>query len=76
MPKDYLVRVRVEKAEELLRQNRRSIIDIAHSVGFNSSQYFSTVFRRYTGQTPAEFRQNSRKASRAGSDEGGNKSAN
>jgi len=59
-PKDYLVRVRVEKAEELLRQTRRSIIDIAHSVGFNSSQYFSTVFRRYTGQTPAEFRQNSK----------------
>jgi AraC-like DNA-binding protein/mannose-6-phosphate isomerase-like protein (cupin superfamily) len=63
-PKDYLVRVRVEKAEELLRQTRRSIIDIAHSVGFNSSQYFSTVFRRYTGQTPAEFRQNSRNGDR------------
>lgn len=60
-PKDYLVRARVEKAEELLCQTRRPIIDIAHSVGFNSSQYFSTVFRRYTGQTPAAFRENSEK---------------
>jgi AraC-like DNA-binding protein len=59
-PKDYLIRLRVEKAEELLSRSRRSITDIAHSVGFNSSQYFSTVFRRYTGQTPAEFRKNNK----------------
>ena len=56
-PKDYLVRMRVEKAEELLLKTRQSIIEIAHAVGFNSSQYFSTVFRRYTGQSPAAFRQ-------------------
>jgi AraC-like DNA-binding protein len=58
--KDYLQRLRVQKAEELLRQTRKSITDVALSVSFNSSQYFSTVFRRYTGQTPAAFRQNNK----------------
>jgi len=59
-PKDYLVHVRVERVEELLRQTRRTIIGIAHSVGFNRHPCFSTVFRRYIGQTPAEFRQNTK----------------
>jgi AraC-like DNA-binding protein len=56
-PKDYLQRLRVQKAEELLSKTNRPITEIAHAVGFSSSQYFSTVFRRYTGQSPAGFRQ-------------------
>lgn len=55
-PNDYLQRLRVEKAQELLRETRKSVTQIALDTGFNSSQYFSTVFRRYTGQTPARYR--------------------
>jgi len=65
-PKDYLQRLRVQKAEELLRQTQRSVTDIAHSVGFNSSQYFSTVFRRYTGQNPAAFRESNKNGKATG----------
>lgn len=56
-PNDYLQRVRTQKAQDMLLHSRQPITEIAFSVGFNSSQYFSTVFRRYTGHTPAEFRQ-------------------
>jgi YesN/AraC family two-component response regulator len=56
-PNDYLQRIRVEKAQEFLSTSQKSITEIALETGFNSSQYFSTVFRRYTGQTPTLYRE-------------------
>lgn len=56
-PNDYLLHVRVEKARELMVDRKHSNTEVAHATGFGSSQYFSTVFRRYTGQTPRAFRQ-------------------
>jgi len=56
-PNDYLQRLRVEKAQEQLRSTNHSITDIGLSTGFSSGQYFSTVFARYTGVSPTEFRQ-------------------
>ena len=55
-PNDYLVRLRVEKAKELLARPRQSVTDIALETGFSSGQYFSGVFRRYVGQTPRAYR--------------------
>ena len=56
-PKDHLLRLRLEEAVRLLRnQPDRSVIDIAHELGFSSSQYFATVFRRYLGTTPSRLR--------------------
>ena len=55
-PNDYLLRLRVEKAQELLANSSQSITDIALTSGFSSCQYFDNVFRKYTGQTPQEFR--------------------
>ena len=56
-PNDFLLRVRVEKARELMADRQKSVTEVAFAVGFGSSQYFSTVFRRYTGKTPGEYRQ-------------------
>lgn len=53
---EYITMLRMEKAKELLWNSRRSITDIAITVGYSSSQYFSNVFRRYTGTTPGKFR--------------------
>jgi AraC-like DNA-binding protein len=55
-PNDYLVRLRVDKAKELLARPQQSVTDIAMATGFSSAQYFSGVFRKYAGQTPREYR--------------------
>ncbi len=55
-PNDWLQRHRVKRAAELLAHTDRAITDIALSVGFSSSQYFSNVFRKYAGTTPGEHR--------------------
>lgn len=56
-PIEYLLNCRVEAARRLLRtEPGRSISDIGFECGFQSSQYFTTVFRRRTGLSPREFR--------------------
>ena len=55
-PLDYVTRRRVKEAKKLLAQGGRSITDIAHELGFSSSQYFATVFKRVTGVSPGRLR--------------------
>jgi AraC-like DNA-binding protein/quercetin dioxygenase-like cupin family protein len=55
-PNHYLQKLRIERAQEQLRNTRASITEIAHATGFSSGQYFSTVFSRYTGVSPSDFR--------------------
>ncbi len=52
----YVTSLRMEKAKELLWLSGKSVTEIASLTGFNSSQYFSRIFRQYTGQTPVEYR--------------------
>lgn len=63
-PNDYLQRLRIEKAQELLKQSETSVTDIALTLGFSSGQYFSTVFGRYMGVSPKEFRQGAKPGKR------------
>lgn len=53
---DYLSRLRVDRARELLAGSERSVTDIALSVGFDGASYFGKVFRKLTGHTPREYR--------------------
>jgi len=55
-PVEYQARQRIQLAKVHLRQSTKSITHIAHHVGFSSSQYFATVFKRITGTTPREYR--------------------
>jgi AraC-like DNA-binding protein len=55
-PKDYLQRLRIEKATDLLRNTKQSVTDIALATGFGSAQHFSVSFRQYTGVAPASYR--------------------
>lgn len=55
-PGDYQMRLRIERAKELLRQADTSVTETAMRLGFNTTQYFATVFKRYTGQTPRAYR--------------------
>ena len=52
----HLMEIRIERAKQLLMSTDVSVADIASEVGYSSSQYFSTSFKRYTGKPPGEFR--------------------
>ncbi|MEI7939888.1 MAG: AraC family transcriptional regulator [Verrucomicrobiota bacterium] len=56
-PHHYLIRLRLEKATELLRNTRQSITEIALATGFASGQHLSRVFRTYHGETPSACRE-------------------
>lgn len=53
---DYLMRTRVERAEKLLCATEKSIKEIGAECGYASQNYFSRVFRKITGTSPAEYR--------------------
>jgi AraC family 4-hydroxyphenylacetate 3-monooxygenase operon regulatory protein len=56
-PMHYLNRCRIEAASKMLAENpQMKVTDVAFACGFNSSQYFATVFRRYVGSSPKSFR--------------------
>jgi len=55
-PSDYAARRLVERARDLLSRSERTVTDIAYELGFSTSAYFAAFFRRYTGQTPTEYR--------------------
>jgi AraC-like DNA-binding protein len=56
-PWEYMLRRRVERARKLLAEENLSVTEVAHRLGFSSSQYFATVFRRFTLQRPSSVRQ-------------------
>ncbi len=53
---EYLSRVRVEKAKNLLMNPNSRVSEVAYRVGFQSLTHFNRVFRKITGQSPTEFR--------------------
>ncbi|MGJ8641057.1 MAG: helix-turn-helix domain-containing protein [Opitutaceae bacterium] len=55
-PIDYLMRLRVQRAMELLQKTETPVTEIAFSVGFNDSNYFTRQFKKTTGVTPRQFR--------------------
>jgi AraC-like DNA-binding protein len=55
-PYRYLIRLRVERAQELLRTSELTVTQICQRVGFNSLSHFTTTFRRHTGMSPTSFR--------------------
>ncbi|MEX3943301.1 helix-turn-helix domain-containing protein [Paraburkholderia sp. BR10937] len=55
-PHEYLLRRRIEHAQSLLLGSRRNALDIALSCGFRSQAHFTTVFKRFVGETPCFWR--------------------
>lgn len=53
---EYLSRVRVEKAKNLLLNPNLRVSEIAFEVGFQSLTHFNRVFRRIVGESPTDFR--------------------
>lgn len=51
---NYLTRVRIEKARELLLQRNMLVYEVAERVGYKNIPYFSTLFKKITGMNPTE----------------------
>jgi AraC-like DNA-binding protein len=56
-PLEYLNKLRIENAVELLRTTEMTLDSVAQSVGFANGNYFSKVFRQWVGIAPGKFRQ-------------------
>ena len=55
-PHDYVVRKRIERAQQMLVATSNAVFDIALSVGFQTQAHFTTVFKRIVGSTPSQWR--------------------
>ena len=53
---EYLTRVRLEKAKQLLRDTAMKSADIAYETGFSDPHYFSYIFKKNAGLSPREYR--------------------
>lgn len=54
---DYVTARRIETAKEQLTHTDRRIYEIAEQVGYSDAYYFSTCFKRVTGLSPSQFRE-------------------
>lgn len=53
---DYVTKVRIEKARELLLATDFRIYDIAQTVGYSDTKYFSKLFKKHFGKVPSKYR--------------------
>lgn len=53
---DYLSRVRIEKAKNLLLNPNLRVSEVAYEVGFQSLTHFNRVFRKLCGMSPTDYR--------------------
>jgi AraC-like DNA-binding protein len=58
---DFVNRYRIDEAKVLLLREgdaKITVLEVLYQVGFNSKSSFNTLFKKFTGMTPTEFRQN------------------
>lgn len=59
-PNQYLIEQRIQKSKELLKLNK-PIAETCYAIGFESKTYFSGLFKRATGLTPARWKSRNEK---------------
>jgi len=55
-PHQYVLRRRVERALQMLKETPSNLADIAYDLGFSSQGHFTTVFSKIVGVTPSSYR--------------------
>ncbi|HAI10246.1 MAG TPA: hypothetical protein DCM28_00985 [Phycisphaerales bacterium] len=56
-PADYRTHLRIRRGQHLLGHTNQTITRISFDLGFSTSQYFATVFKKIVGMTPGAYRQ-------------------
>ncbi|MBQ3006411.1 MAG: helix-turn-helix transcriptional regulator [Clostridia bacterium] len=52
---EHFSRLKVDAAKQMIRENEYNFTEISERLGFNTPQYFTTVFRRISGMSPSEY---------------------
>ena len=52
---EYFTRLKIDRAKEMIREEKYSFTEISQRLCFNNSQYFTTVFKRVSGMTPSDY---------------------
>ena len=60
-PIDYLIRIRLDRAKELLLDTDFTLREIAEAVGYSDSYYFSRMFKKIEGVAPTVFQERERR---------------
>ena len=55
--KAYVKKLKINRAQQLLRQTEAPVGEIAYGLGFKTTQHFSRTFKNVSGQSPSEYRQ-------------------
>jgi len=55
-PHRYILQLRIQEAQRLLKKTTLAISDVANRLGFSDQSHFTMVFRRLVGTTPARWR--------------------
>ncbi len=55
-PHQYLMKLRVDRAKELLSKSEMPLVEVGHEAGFSHQSHFTRLFRRLTGTTPQSYR--------------------
>jgi signal transduction histidine kinase/ligand-binding sensor domain-containing protein/DNA-binding response OmpR family regulator len=55
-PSEFIRNIRLQHAEQLLRQSQQGVSEIAYQVGFNNPRYFSKYFTEMYGVTPSQYK--------------------
>src|SRR5438270_9023782 len=55
-PSQYHINLRMDAARKLLRETKKSVLDVALEIGYSNPSHFAQLFRRETGLSPSDYR--------------------
>jgi hypothetical protein len=53
---EYIRKLRIDKAIELISQNKYSLTEIAYLTGFSDQSHFTRIFKQHTGKSPSTYK--------------------
>ena len=59
---DYMRKMRIEKAVQLMETTNYSLTEVAYLTGFSDQSHFNRIFKKQTGQTPSLYKKNTVKS--------------
>jgi AraC-like DNA-binding protein len=57
-PKQYILKNKISTASYMIKTGGHTIKELSYALGFSSTQHFSNVFKKFTGKTPGEYKNN------------------